>query len=123
MVQSAVAAVAKYIPGADPSAASKSKNKKGKKAKTQTGTPPVEGGLTQATTAESTPTAQVAVAPTREELPSDLVADKKEMEKELKEDAEKEKAQGVKARSPAEELVYKRIKLISKKIVSVSYSR
>lgn len=133
------AAVKRYVPGAEAlvpsssstssSSTSKTKNKKKTDKKAGSSTP--AGGKaesvaatttagTTTTTTDDKPVALLSQAPSADDLPRELVADPREVEKELAKDQDREQQQQQleRKKGPAEEMVFKRIKLLNKKIVS-----
>lgn len=134
------AAVKRYVPGAEAlvpsssstSSSSTSKNKSKKKADKKIGPPTPAGGKaenvaattanagTTTTTTDDKPVALLSQAPSADDLPRELVADPREVEKELAKDQDREQQQQQleRKKGPAEEMVFKRIKLLNKKIVS-----
>lgn len=126
------AAVKRYVPGAEAlvpssnaSSTKTSKNKKKADKKKGTSTPGDKNEdsvaadaatmTTTTTTTDDKPVALLSQAPTADELPKELVADPREVEKELAKDQEQPQER---KKGPAEEMVFKRIKLLNKKIVS-----
>lgn len=133
------AAVKRYVPGAEAlvpsssstSSSSTSKNKNKKKAEKKAGSSTPAGGKaenvaatttagTTTTTTDDKPVALLSQAPSADDLPRELAADPREVEKELAKDQDREQQQQQleRKKGPAEEMVFKRIKLLNKKIVS-----
>lgn len=100
----------RYVPGADGLASKKPKKKKANTSGHAAPTSTVNG---------DTPVALLSKAPSASELPAELLAEKGEIERELKEDAAAAAASGGHEKGPIGEAVSRRMKVLTKKIVSV----
>lgn len=110
----------RYIPGATSSIATSTDKPRPKNRKRKSQKVLVSG---EPTTTDETPVALLRQAPEASELPAELVAEKGELEVEVAATEGKDQAQvqeGSRKKGAAEEMVYRRLKVLSKKIVSPS---
>ncbi|KAJ9107947.1 hypothetical protein QFC19_002690 [Naganishia cerealis] len=104
----------RYVPGAGGLASKKPKKKKVDTTKTAGD---ANGhGISTSTINGDTPVALLSKAPSSSELPAELLAEKGEIERELKEDAAAIAASGGHEKGPIGEAVSRRMKVLTKKI-------